>query len=325
MATNTRRFAAVAAAGVLALTGVAVVTHSAADTTTVSVTQLQAEAQRLAADVDTYAAQPAPTATVTVTPAPQTIPVPGPTVTVTQAAPTVTVTAPPVSPSGQQMPATEPAGWTRVYSAEDWTGVDLNTAFAAYPANWPDTSKHGIYSAATNTTATPGLLTITLKTDQAGVHRVTALQPNAGKGQLYGRYSVRAKMDANGRGYKTAWLLWPDDGAWPAHGEIDWPEGNIPSAPSAFAHYASTAGGQDAFSQSVSNTGWHTYTIEWSPGRVVFYLDDKVVGVSTKLVPSTPMHWVLQCETELGAGAVTPPASTVATIQIDWITIATRA
>ena len=57
----------------------------------------------------------------------------------------------------------------------------------------------------------------------------------------------------------------------------------------------------------------------------MFLLDDAVVGTSTKLVPATPMHWVLQCETEIGSTAVIPAAATVATIEVDWITMATKA
>ena len=231
----------------------------------------------------------------------------------------------PVSPSGVTMPVSEPNGWTRIYGVDDWTGAAMVDHFAAYPPTWSETSKHGMYSGYANTTVSPSLLTIKLLTDAAGIHRVTALQPNKGKGQLYGRYSVRARFNATDRGYKTAWLLWPDDGVWPGHGEIDWPEGNIPGNPSAFAHWASPTGGQDAFSQPLTGTNWHTYTTEWSPGKIVFLLDDAVVGTSTKLVPATPMHWVLQCETEIGSTAVIPAAATVATIEVDWITMATKA
>ena len=44
-------------------------------------------------------------------------------------------------------------------------------------------------------------------------------------------------------------------------------------------------------------TDWHTYTIEWSPGRVRYLLDDVVVLDSTEWVPTTPMRWQLQTET----------------------------
>ena len=82
-------------------------------------------------------------------------------------------------------------------------------------------------------------------------------------------------------------------------------------------------GGQDTFSQTASNTDWHTYTIEWIPGRAQFFLDGVLVGTATNKIPATSMHWVLQSETVLGATPPLPTAS--ATIQIDWITMAKRA
>jgi hypothetical protein len=217
------------------------------------------------------------------------------------------------------MPAAEPSGWTRVYGRDSWAGRNLARDFTAYPTRWRDTSNHGRYSGLANVSTAPGLLVVKLGSDKTGP-RVTAIMPNLGKGQRNGRYSVRARTSAVGTGYKTTWVLWPDDERWPLRGSMAWPDGAITGTPTAIVHWATPAGGQDTISQTASNTDWHTYTIEWTPGRAQFFLDGALVGTATNKIPATSMHWVLQSETILGATPPLPTAS--ATIQIDWITMA---
>jgi hypothetical protein len=45
-------------------------------------------------------------------------------------------------------------------------------------------------------------------------------------------------------------------------------------------------------------------------------LDGNIVGTSTSRVPNTPMHWVLQCETELNS--TYPAPSAVANVHVDY-------
>ena len=237
--------------------------------------------------------------------------------------PSASPTATPADPGTNHvpMPAAEPTGWTRVYAADSWTEGTLARDFTAYPSPWRDTSRLGRYVGLADVTVPGGQLTIRLHSDAQGP-RSTALQPLDGRAQLYGRYSVRARMTSNGPGFRTAWTLWPENGRYPAGGSIAWPDGAITSAPSAFVHWASASGGKDSFTQPVANSGWHTWTIEWSPGTVVFLVNGRHVGTTTRLVPSTRMHWVLQCETEPGGSRPSPRA--VASVQIAWITMATR-
>jgi beta-glucanase (GH16 family) len=114
-------------------------------------------------------------------------------------------------------------------------------------------------------------------------------------------------------------LLWPDDGVWPAHGEIDFPEASLDGAEtmSAFVHYGSGgSGAQDIIDTSAKYDVWHTATTEWSPGQVKVYLDGSLVGTSNHS-PSTAMHWVLQTET--GDSGCVPADSTAGHVQIDWV------
>jgi hypothetical protein len=220
------------------------------------------------------------------------------------------------------MPVGDLTGWTQVF-AEDF-GRDAalgsflstyGTTWSAYPSPWKDTSGNGVYDAGRTLSVTNSTLDIYLHSE-GGTHYVAAPAPRL-PAMTYGRYSVRFRSDSI-TGYKTAWLLWPDDNQWPAHGEIDFPEGNLDQNISGFAHWSTASGGQDAFPTSATYADWHVATTEWSPGRIVFLLDGRVVGTSTTHVPSTPMHWVLQTETQLSGGA--PADSASGHVQVDWVT-----
>jgi len=117
-------------------------------------------------------------------------------------------------------------------------------------------------------------------------------------------------------GYKTAWLLWPDSENWPDDGEIDFPEGDLDVGINAYAHWANPKGGQDAFEPKIPYDSWHVATTEWAPGRITFILDGKVLGVSTKQVPSKAMHYVLQSESRLIK--TPPPPNAAGHITVDW-------
>jgi beta-glucanase (GH16 family) len=155
-----------------------------------------------------------------------------------------------------------------------------------------------------------------------GVHMVAAPYPKlpGGNDQLYGRYAVRYRTDAIS-GYKQAWLLWPKSNTWPRDGEIDFPEADLGSTVSAFVHHQGATSGsdQDAYGTGSNATSWHTAVIEWSPGKVTFLWDGRVIGTSTSRVPNTAMHWVLQTETALNG--TTPSDSAAGHVQIDWVAV----
>jgi hypothetical protein len=238
-------------------------------------------------------------------------------------------------PSGETMPVGNLPGWRQVFADDFRTAVPLGRFPAAvaqrwwaYPTSYHDTSNHGTYDPGRTTRVSGGLLRIHLHT-AGGRARVAAPVPripgtqahgNGSPGGLrYGRYSVRFRSDPV-PGYKTAWLLWPDSGRWPADGEIDFPEGNLDATISGYVHRVGgrSGGDQAAFRAGATYGRWHTATTEWTPGLVRFFLDHRLVGATTSRVPSTPMHWVLQTETRLSGGA--PPPSAAGDVLVDWVT-----
>jgi beta-glucanase (GH16 family) len=114
--------------------------------------------------------------------------------------------------------------------------------------------------------------------------------------QTYGRWVVRAKME-KGNGYGPALLLWPDSENWPEDGEIDFLE--LPKGDRSEALMTSHWGADNA-QASHGVTGdysqWHTYTVDWLPDRLVFYIDDieqwRVTDPAA--IPTKPMHLALQ-------------------------------
>jgi hypothetical protein len=247
------------------------------------------------------------------------------------------------SPSGEAMPVGDITGWKQVFTEEFTTDAPLGSwaipdyhksvnasAYASkwtgYPNTWHDTSGNGIYDQGKTISVSGGVLNMNIHTEN-GVHEVAAPVPfipgaDANNAMTSGRYVVRFRSDAI-PGYKTAWLLWPSSDTWPRDGEIDFPEGNLDSTISGFMHRMNgTSGGDQDFvsSNGVSYTGWHTAVTEWRGGQSLsFILDGKNLGTLTSRVPSTPMQWILQTETNLDGYA--PNNSAAGNLQIDWVTV----
>jgi Glycosyl hydrolases family 16 len=270
-------------------------------------------------------ATPAPTvAPATPRPAPPT-PAPAP---VTPAPVPATPAPPPPGGSGQGMPVGDLPGWHQIFTDDFTAPVALgafptssNGRWSSYPTPWRDTSKNGAYSTAKVVSVANGILDKFIHYD--GDYRVAALVPvlpGGGTNQLYGRYAIRFRADAI-PGYKVAWLLWPQSGTWPGDGEIDFPEGSLTETIKAFMHHkgATSGGDQDAYATGARFTSWHTAVIEWAPSSVKFFLDGTLIGHSTSRVPNTPMHWVIQTETNVSS--TKPPTDAQGHVQIDWVAI----
>ena len=241
---------------------------------------------------------------------------------------------PPVAPADPQpLPVGDLPGWRQVFTDDFDTPVPLGSFPAAVSDRWGaydntshDTTGRGRYYPEKVLSVSDGKLNMFLHTEN-GEHLVAApypkVTPTAPYGQLYGRYAVRFRADPL-KGYKTAWLLWPDSGNWPFDGEIDFPEQDLDQTMMGFVHHqgATAVDDHDWFQTNTPYGAWHTAVIEWSPGKVVFSLDGREIGETTNRIPDTPMHWVLQTETGLTSA---PDDTTQGYIQIDWVAVWARA
>src|SRR5664279_3317781 len=234
-----------------------------------------------------------------------------------------------IAPWGRQ----DISPWNLIFADDFATPIPLGGFLdSEYESRWSaydgfaDTSGNGMYSSSVISVG-GGALNVYLHTDHSQPLSAAVVPMVDGQwgGKIYGRYDVRFRSDEL-PGYKMAFLLWPDTNNW-GEGEIDFPEvGSLGKGNSLYANIyqkgSSTSGapgpavgfttGTDA-----AGSGWHTASIEWTPGNVTFLLDGASLGTITDGVPDTRMHWVLQMETALDSP---PPAVHVAGhIQVDWV------
>jgi beta-glucanase (GH16 family) len=148
--------------------------------------------------------------------------------------------------------------------------------------------------------------------------------------QKYGRWELRAKVD-KGRGFSAASLLWPTSEKWPTDGEVDLFE--IPRADRQSVFQVVHNGVRDNTGENkilMDATQWHTYAVEWTPTRLVYYVDNKAQWTVTKslLIPSTGnLNMTIQIDPgtakQCGRWFECPDASTppVTTLHVDWVKV----
>lgn len=220
------------------------------------------------------------------------------------------------------MPVGNIPGWRQTFAEDFSTRVPLGSWPGGYGAKFddytgaPDTSKQGYWNTKAITSATNGQLDFYLH-NQNGVPQAAAIVPKTS--QLYGRYSVRFKVDPGMDGWASAWLLWPDTDNW-NEGEVDFPEGELTGAINAYTHTLNNPQ-NNAYALTTPTPfagAWHTATTEWKKSGLKFFLDGAQVGSTIKGVPKTSMHWVLQSETAYGNR---PTDADAGHVKIDWLTI----
>jgi hypothetical protein len=261
--------------------------------------------------------------------------------------------APPAAPSAapssdalvHKLPIGDLPGWKQVFR-EDFKSGDVPIGGfpgPAYDAKWsagykdgtPDSAgqageKSGYYPSKVLSVKN-GMLDWYLHTEN-GVSMGAAptpkipnnsSNPHRANSLLYGRISVRFKADPL-KGFKTAWLLWPDSGVWPRDGEVDFPESDLASSSfyGAVHKMGNNPRATDVFYAKTGFTSWHVATMEWSPGKVEFFLDGRSLGAGTSGTPTTPMHYILQ--TESCMFRICPKPETKGHLYLDWIAIWTK-
>jgi Glycosyl hydrolases family 16 len=256
--------------------------------------------------------------------------------------------------SGEPMPVGDLPGWHQVFTEDflsdaqvgTWPGPAYGPKWDSYRHCWHDTSGLAFYYPDEVVSVSDGVLTEHLHSEpmhgRCGVADtralVAAIVPKLPSPMVSGKYTVRFRADSL-RGYKTAWLLWPDSNNG-NEGEIDFPEGELDGTIAAFMHYKNNTSSsqQDVFRTTATYDRWHTTSIEWvvtdpinDVGSVTFILDGQTIGTSTRRIPVTPMHWVLQTETcpggwwlaagdwRLDVGGCQPSPLAAGNVRIDWV------
>ena len=226
------------------------------------------------------------------------------------------------SSNGSTMPVGNLPGWTQTFKEDFNTPVSQGSFPGPYSNQW---MSYDGFSDAFHTgffeqdiiSAQNGNLDVYLHTQNGRALGAAPIPLINGKwgGQTYGKFSVRMRSDEL-EGFGTGFLLWPDSGNW-NDGEIDFPESSLTEGVKGYNHCLNSPSSNCMIAETnYRYNDWHTYSIEWTPSRLSFLVDDTVVGTTTNNIPSKPLHWVMQIATH-----GSPAASTAGHMQIDWVSI----
>jgi beta-glucanase (GH16 family) len=144
-----------------------------------------------------------------------------------------------------------------------------------------------------------------------------------------GVWSVRARFDA-GAGYGPGLMLWPESDR-AADGFVTFAglTGADRTTVRSLVMWGGGGGGGGSGKAEAALTGdftrWHVYRVEWRPGSLKMYVDEQVLFDSAAhpgtVVPSRPMHLVIQVVAGPKDGVPAPDAGTPDTVvtEVDWV------
>lgn len=210
--------------------------------------------------------------------------------------------------------------WTLVWH-DEFDGPSLDTSkWNVYdePGNASSQALH--YYAPDDVTLHAGALRLTsrVRPYKGWAYTSGAVNTQLKFGQTYGKWEVRARLPGTQGLWPAHWLL-PEDGTWPP--EIDIMEllGHDPNSVYMTNHWKVDQWQSDDLhrlrnkrytSPANLTAGFHTYTIEWEPGKLRWLIDGVERFASTSSVPDKAFYLVLN--TAIGGDwPGKPDASTV--------------
>lgn len=114
--------------------------------------------------------------------------------------------------------------------------------------------------------------------------------------QVFGRFEVRAKLPKGQGIWPAHWMLPEDHPSWPP--EIDIMEllGHEPEVVHLTQHWGTwpnNASRGVPFSGPDFSEDFHTFAVEWSPGRIDWFVDEQLGFTSTGDIPQIPFYIIL--------------------------------
>lgn len=162
---------------------------------------------------------------------------------------------------------------------------------------------------------------LTIATEKHGGNWLSGGLSTIPDGLTHGRYEFSARFE-EGQGTAGVVLLWPSNNQWTD--EVNIIETNDPSRDS----FAFTNHGTPWVTEYVRHNieGWHTYTLDWTPGELALSIDGREVARIDHDVPSQQMSFGMQGqvmahhESWFGGG---PDGSTPdrVEIEVDWVRV----
>ncbi|MEK4345930.1 carbohydrate binding domain-containing protein [Paenibacillus sp. FSL P4-0184] len=195
------------------------------------------------------------------------------------------------SGNGGPTPTNDP--WTLVWGDEfnegsidptKWT-YDLGDGSQFNNPGWGNNEKQWYTSDEKNAKVQDGNLVITARKEAVSGKEYTSsrLKTKGLFSKKYGKFEIRAKAPT-GKGYWPAIWMLPENyeyGNWASSGEIDIMEGwgSRPNTVAGTIHYGGEwpnnvySGKEYVFPKDTSIEQYHTYSIEWEPGEIRWYVD----------------------------------------------------
>ncbi|SDO50150.1 carbohydrate binding domain-containing protein [Halobacillus aidingensis] len=177
------------------------------------------------------------------------------------------------------------------YDIGNWI-VDENGEGVA--AGWGNNEKEYYTDSSENSYTEDGQLVIKAKkeeepiSDEFGTYDYTSakLKTKGLFSKKYGKFEAKMKLP-EGQGFWPAFWMMPEDdvyGPWPTSGEIDIMEaaGKDTSKIGGTIHYGEEwpnntyTGKEYHFPEGEDYTGYHTYSVEWEPGEIRWYVDGEL-------------------------------------------------
>ncbi|UVF18413.1 glycoside hydrolase family 16 protein [Microvirga terrae] len=147
--------------------------------------------------------------------------------------------------------------------------------------------------------------------------------------QAYGYFEVRAKVP-KGKGLWSAFWLLPIDGSWPPEIDIMEVLGSSTTQAVQTYHFNDTSGKRakagTSYSGSDFSTGFHSYGVDWQPGKLIWYVDGKeTYRFSSPSVSAKPMYLLLNLAIG-GHWPGDPDAATPfpSTMEVDYVKVYRR-
>lgn len=189
------------------------------------------------------------------------------------------------------IPTTDP--WTLVWNDEfddnvidpaKWT-YDLGDGTVVGNPGWGNNELEYYTNDPKNVKEQDGKLVITARKEAMGgkPYTSTRIKTNGLYSKMYGKFEIRAKAPAGKGLWPAIWML-PENyvyGNWAASGELDIMEGwgSRPNVVAGTIHYGSQwpdnvySGKEYVLPGGSTIEEFHTYSIEWEPGEIRWYVD----------------------------------------------------
>lgn len=225
--------------------------------------------------------------------------------------------------------AADPPGWQLVWADEfDAPTVDSGKWVIADKPG--DTNNELQYYAPDEAYIDSGALVLRSRQRSYGGRQYTSglVHTRERFAQMYGRVEVRARLPGTQGLWPAHWML-PESGAWPPEIDIMELKGREPRTVYMTHHWGTwpnVRSNGTTFTGPDFTAGYHTFAVEWSPGRIRWFVDDVLRFESVNQnVPAEPMYLILN--TAVGGDFGGNPDGTTVFPQfhrIDYVRVYTR-